>query len=82
MQKIVAIEDGIQGLRTYLEQEGFQVVDLSDQPNNVDAIILSGLDENICGDHTRVSDGFVINARGRQPEEIVYDLKKHFAIRH
>jgi hypothetical protein len=82
MQKTVAIEDGIQGLRTHLEHEGFQVVDLADKPNNPDAIILSGLDENILGDQTRVTDGFVINARGRQPEEIIYDLKKHFAIMH
>ena len=70
MQRTVAIEDGIQGLRTHLEQEGFQVVDLADRPNNADAIILSGLDENMLGDQTRVSDGFVINARGRQPERV------------
>jgi hypothetical protein len=82
MQRTVAIEDGIQGLRTHLEQEGFQVVDLADRPNNADAIILSGLDENMLGDQTRVSDGFVINARGRQPEEIIYDLKKHFILMH
>jgi hypothetical protein len=82
MQKVVAIEDGIQGLRTHLEHEGFQVVDLADKPNDMDAIILSGLDENMLGDHTRVSDAFVINARGRQPEEIIYDLKKHFSLMH
>jgi len=82
MRETVAIEEGIQGLRTHLEQEGFQVVDLSDKPNNADAIILSGMDENIMGVETRVSEGFVINARGRQPEEIIYDLKKHFKLLH
>lgn len=82
MQKTVAIEAGIQGLRTHLEQEGFQVVDLANKPSNIDAIILSGMDENMLGDETRVSDGFVINARGRQPEEIIYDLKKHFSLMH
>ena len=82
MQKTVAIEDGVQGLRYELEQEGFRVVDLADQPQNMDAVILSGLDENMLGDHTRVFDGFVINARGRQPEEIIYDLKKHFNLLH
>lgn len=82
MERTVAIEDGIQGLRTHLEDEGFQVVDLADHPNNADAIILSGLDENMLGDHTRVSDAFIINARGRQPEEIIYDLKKHFSLMH
>lgn len=82
MRKTVAIEDGIQGLRTHLEGEGFQVVDLAEKLNNVDAIILSGLDENILGDETRIFEGFVINARGRQPEEIIFDLKKHFKILH
>jgi hypothetical protein len=40
------------------------------------------MDENIMGVETRVSEGFVINARGRQPEEIIYDLKKHFKLLH
>jgi hypothetical protein len=33
--KTVAIEAGIQGLRPHLEQEGFQVIDLTDKPSNI-----------------------------------------------
>ncbi|HBE79117.1 MAG TPA: hypothetical protein DDW65_15285 [Firmicutes bacterium] len=43
-----------------------------------DGYIITGLDENVTGDMTRTREGFLINAKGRQPEEIIYDLQKHF----
>lgn len=77
--KVVAIEDGIMGLKPHIENEGYQVVKMRDG-QAADAYIISGLDENITGDMTRVGDGFLINAKGRQPEEIIYDLEKHFRL--
>jgi enoyl-[acyl-carrier-protein] reductase (NADH) len=77
--KVVAIEDGVMGLKTQIESEGYQVVNMS-EVKNADAYIISGMDENITGDMTRVGEGFLINAKGRQPEEIIYDLKKHFRL--
>jgi hypothetical protein len=81
LDKVVALEDGVTYIKPYLEDEGYKVVELKEnQP--ADAYILSGLDENVTGDMTRISDGFVINAKGRQAEEILYDLKKHFNLVH
>ncbi len=77
MKRTVAIEDGVKNLKPYLQNDGYQIVDLK-EGMTADAYILSGLDENVTGDMTRVSAGFVINAKGRQPEEILYDLEKHF----
>jgi hypothetical protein len=79
MSKIVAIEDGIMNLKPYIESEGYQVVKMK-EGQNADAYIITGLDENMTGDMTRAGDGFLINARGRQPEEIMYDLQKHFRL--
>lgn len=81
MSKTVAIEAGIKSLKPQLENEGYRVIDLR-AGQTADAYILSGMDENMTGNMTRVSDGFVINAKGRQPEEILYDLKKHFNLKH
>lgn len=85
MQRTVALEPGIQVLKPYLEDKGYRVVDLGRDPqkqdlNAVDAVIITGLDENLTGDSTRVTPGWVLNARGRQPEEILYDLEKHFQL--
>ncbi len=80
MPKIVAIEEGILNLKPYIESEGFQVVKMK-EGQNADAFIISGLDENVTGDMTRAGEGFLINARGRQPDEIMYDLQKHFQLR-
>lgn len=81
MQKIIALEDGVQNLKPWLEEEGYQVVDLDPNEKSADAYIISGLDENLTGDMTRIGEGFLINARGRQPEEILYDLEKHFTLK-
>jgi Uncharacterised protein family (UPF0180). len=79
MAKVVAIEDGIMGLKPHIENEGYQVIRMK-EGQTADAYIISGLDENVTGDMTRVGDGFLINAKGRQPEEIIYDLQKHFRL--
>ncbi len=82
MEKVIALEDGIQNLKPWLEEEGYQVIGLDQNANSADAYIISGLDENLTGDMTRIGEGFLVNARGRQPEEILYDLKKHFNLQH
>lgn len=81
MQRIIALEEGIQNLKPWLEEEGYQVVDLDSTTKTSDAYIISGMDENLTGDMTRLGEGFLINARGRQPQEILYDLKKHFSLK-
>lgn len=80
MQRVIALEVGIQNLKPHLEEEGYQVINLDHNAKSVDAYIISGMDENLTGDMTRIGDGFVINARGRQPEEIISDLEKHFKL--
>ncbi len=80
MSKIVAIEEGLLNLKPYIESEGFQVVKMK-EGQNADAYIITGLDENVTGDRTRAGESFLINARGRQPDEIIYDLQKHFQLR-
>ena len=80
MQRVIALEEGIQNLKPHLEQEGYQVINLDQNAKAVDAYIISGMDENLTGDMTRIGDGFLINTRGRQPEEILSDLEKHFSL--
>lgn len=82
MQTIIALEDGIQNLKPWLEEKGYQVVNLNSGAKSADAYIISGMDENLTGDMSRFGEGFLINTRGRQPEEILYELEKHFNLKH
>jgi hypothetical protein len=79
MSRIVAVEDGIMMLKPYIESEGYTVVKMK-EGQTADAYIISGMDENVTGDMTKAGDGFLINAKGRQAEEIIYDLQKHFKL--
>jgi hypothetical protein len=76
----VAVEDGLDNIREMLEDEGYRVVELDEQSKNVDAIVLTGMDEDLMGIADMETEGFVVDASGRQPEEILYDLEKHFRV--
>ncbi len=77
----IALDSGLGNYRSILTSEGFEVIDMvAKGPRDADAILLSGMDRNIAGNETRASDAFVLDVTGRQPEEVLYDLRKHFAL--
>jgi hypothetical protein len=78
----VAIDDGLEYYRPILQSEGFEVLDLDGPPGlEADAILLSGMDGNTFGRTVRSSSAFTMDVNGRQPEEVIYDLNKHFNLR-
>ncbi len=77
----VALDSGLANYRSMLVHEGFEVIDLAAEgPGEAEAILLSGMDRNITGNETRASEAFVLDVTGRQPEEVLYDLHRHFAL--
>lgn len=77
----VALDSGLNNYRSILTNEGFEVIDMvAKGPGEADAILLSGMDRDITGNETRASKAFVLDVTGRQPEEVLYDLRKHFAL--
>ena len=64
-----------------LKDEGYQVVDLDDSGSKVDAFVITGMDEDIMGISTTITDGVVVDASGRDPEEILYELEGHLQSR-
>ncbi|MGE5549125.1 MAG: YkuS family protein [Bacteroidota bacterium] len=76
----VAVDSGLSNYQTFLKDEGYEVIDLTkDSWEGAEAIILTGLDQDLNGITNRASDAFVMDVSGRQPEEVLYDLRKHFA---
>jgi len=81
MNRRIAVDSGLSYYRSLLADEGYEVVALSARGRaEVDAILLSGRDENVTGNETRTSAAFTLDVTGRQPEEVLYDLRQHFAI--
>lgn len=77
--KKVAIEQNLSNVRDYLSQEGYQCVSLDNQTQSgqgVDAIIVSGADNNLMGISDTTSQAPVINAHGLTPEDVCNRLKQ------
>jgi len=76
MGKIVAVEEGLTPVRDFLQAKGCQVVGMAEaEKKQVDAIVISGLDQNVTGMEDIVSKTpIIVNAKGRTPAEIWNDI--------
>jgi hypothetical protein len=72
----VAIEDGLSQVRRAVEARGWQVVPLEEAwEAAVDAVVLTGQDDDLFGDETIELDVPVIQAQGLTAEEILRRLE-------
>ena len=77
---VVAVEDGLTNVKQALMEEGYRVIDLDDGLQRAEAYVITGMDEDVSGVEEIVVDGYIVDATGRQAEEIIYDLEKHFRL--
>ena len=76
MKAKVAVESDLSNVSEYLEDQGYEIIEffhsdeLSEELQNVDAIVTSGMDENLLGMHDIETNAFIIEASGLTPEEI------------
>lgn len=77
----IAVEEGLSNIEEMLREEGYVVRELDDAGPQADAVIITGMDEDFAGYADTLTDGVVIDASGRQPEEVLYELEKHLRIR-
>ncbi len=77
MHGIVAVEKNLSRLAESLEVEGYEVINLDDADlDSVDAILVSGADNNLMNIQDIVSAVPVINASGKTTDEILEELDK------
>ena len=72
--KTIAVENSLTGVRDLLEKNGYAVVDLSRQ-KDADAIVVTGLDNNVLNMQDITTGAPVIDAAGKTPEEILAGLR-------
>lgn len=77
MQGLIAVEPNLSNLFEVLETEGYEVVSLDNADmDTVDAIVLSGADNNLMNMQDVVTSVPVINAAGKTTEDILEELER------
>ncbi|MBO8158439.1 YkuS family protein [Thermosyntropha sp.] len=77
MNKTIAVEDNLRAVKNYLVTKGCRLVDVEEaNKHKVDAVIISGCDENLMNMQDIVVHAPVINASGLSPEEIWQRIEK------
>lgn len=76
--KVIAVEDNLSPVKDFLSSQGCQIISVqAAMQQNVDAVVLSGSDENLMGIEDVVINAPVISARGRTPDEIWQSIQQH-----
>lgn len=78
MNKIVAVENNLAIFKDFLSKKGCRVIDIDvAKGESVDAVVISGMKENLLGMQDVYIDAPVINASGKTPEEVWYSITGH-----
>ena len=76
MRPLVVVDDKVAYIKKALADSGYHVQDLSQGWDNASAIVVSGMDENFLGRHDIVARAPVIEATGRDLEQILADVNR------
>jgi galactitol-specific phosphotransferase system IIB component len=81
--KNIGVERDLTNVINYLERQGYKVQEFeSAQKNNkdfidgFDAVVVSGMDENIMGIESTMAKTSIIDARGMRPEDIKQEIER------
>lgn len=78
MTKVIAVDDNLSPVKEFLMSQGCQVIDVESAMNTeVDAVVLSGVKQNLMGIQDIMIDAPVITASGKTPQEIWNSILKY-----
>lgn len=71
----VAVEHSLSEISNMLRDNGYEVVDLGNWQQVVDAIVITGQDINVLGDENKtITSAPVINAEGMTANEVFHEV--------
>lgn len=70
----VAVEGSLSQISKMLRDNGYDVVELGNWQQMVDAVVITGQDENVLNDQTRLTGAPVINAEGMTAQEVFHEV--------
>ena len=74
MKGKIAIEPALSNVKSYLTENGYDVVSMTSDLRGYDAIVVTGLSKNLLGIQDTETKAVVINADGLTPQEIANRL--------
>ncbi|MGE5553862.1 MAG: YkuS family protein [Betaproteobacteria bacterium] len=81
-RRIVAVATELGNVRSQLEARGFTVVDLEGADlKQVDAVVVSGVSDNLTGIQNIETEAPVIGASGRGAAEVASDVEERLELR-
>lgn len=85
MTKKIAISDSLSPIKKLLSYEGYDVINIENEGElsgvgmeDYDAIVVSGIDENLMGMQQISGRALIVDAAGKSPEEILDEI--HFRL--
>lgn len=75
----VAVEQPLTQISKMLRDNGYDVVDLGNWQQVVDAIVITGQDINVLGDQMRTTGAPVINAEGMTANEVFHAVHERLS---
>lgn len=74
-RRIIAVQEGLDPFRRYLEERGLRVVDLrGNDLRRADAVVVSGMDRNFGASQAIETEALVLVASGRTPEDVYQEI--------
>jgi Uncharacterised protein family (UPF0180). len=74
-RRIIAVQEGLDPFRRYLEERGLRVVDLrGNDLRRADAVVVSGMDRNFGASQAIETEAPVLVASGRTPEDVYQEI--------
>ncbi|MGN7468778.1 YkuS family protein [Brevibacillus sp. SAFN-007a] len=76
----VAVEKSLSQIRKMLGDNGYEVVDLGNWQQVVDAIVITGQDQSVLGDpNMTVTGASIINAEGMTADEVFHAVHERLS---
>lgn len=73
--KKIAVEDGLAAVKDILKENGYQVLGPS-QANRADAVVVTGLDNNMMNMQDISTRSSVIEAAGKTPADVLTEIQE------
>ncbi len=76
----IAVERGLDPVKSYLEQQGFQVVDMENEASSAkdaSVICVTGADKNLMGMQDVVVNVPVVSCEGLSPEQVLERVREY-----
>lgn len=72
----VVVEDNLGNVKSALQSQGYEVLSMNQMGQNPDAIITSGVDNNMMGMQDIQANAPIISARGLSAEQVIQELNR------